>query len=178
MHGGLWRNPYMQKNSPNIPSHKQSISNRKSIMEHGYLLYVLDELISNLLSSLPLKISAFQLRCLRHQRVDHKRFPAWISGNPGSTWIIQIQYDVWQDRPTFRQSQRQYNSVLRIISDVGDSVRRVRGTAYGDQIAHLAWVPYIDLRLSPTWWRKHASKSSVIICSGNGFPPLRYRAIT
>ena len=28
------------------------------------------------------------MRCLRHQRVDHKRFPAWILGNPGSTWIM------------------------------------------------------------------------------------------
>ena len=42
-------------------------------------------------------------------------FPPESQGKPASTKNIQIQYDVWQDRPTFRQSQRQYESVLRTI---------------------------------------------------------------
>ena len=105
--------PYMQESFSNISSRKQSISNQRGMMKHGYLLYVHDEWVtSKFPAAQDIRLS---MRCLRHQRVDHKRFPAWISGNPGSTWIIKKKYDVWQDRPTFRQSQRQYDSVLRII---------------------------------------------------------------
>ena len=97
------------------------------------------------------------MRCLRHQRVDHKRFPAWILGNPGSTYIIPIQYDVWQDHPTFHQSRRQYNSVLRIIehnlvtSGIPLALYVERRTAMLNQVAHLVLVAYVDLRLPPTW---------------------------
>ena len=55
-------------------------------MKHGYLLYVHDE---SVIPKFPgCQDIRFSMRCLRHQRVDHKRFPAWISGNPGSTSII------------------------------------------------------------------------------------------
>ena len=56
------------------------------MMKHGYLLYVHDE---SVIPKFPgCQDIRFSMRCLRHQRVDHKRFPAWISGNPGSTSII------------------------------------------------------------------------------------------
>ena len=70
--------PYMQDSSSNISSRKQSISNQRGMMKHGYLLYVHDESVTP-------KFPASQdiclsMRCLRHQRADHKRSPAWISG--------------------------------------------------------------------------------------------------
>ena len=69
------------------------------MMKHANLLYVHDaSIIYKFPASQDIRIS---MRCLRHERVDHTRFPAWISRNPGSTWIIQIQYVVWQDPPTF-----------------------------------------------------------------------------
>ena len=104
---------YMEESSSNISSYKQPIWNQRGMMKYGYLLYVHDELVTSMFpASQYIRLS---MRCLPHQRVDHKRFPAWISVNSGSTWIIQKQFDVWHDHPTFRQSQRQYDSVLRII---------------------------------------------------------------
>ena len=46
------------------------------MMKYRYLLHVHDE-------SVTYKFPAYQ--DIRQQGVDHKRFPAWISGNPGST---------------------------------------------------------------------------------------------
>ena len=75
--------PNMQESSSNISLRKQSISNQKDVMKHGYLLYVHDEsVISKFPASQDIRLS---MRCLRHQLLDHKRFPAWISGNPGAT---------------------------------------------------------------------------------------------
>ena len=49
------------------------------MMKHGYLLNVHDESVtSKFPASQDIRLS---MRCLRYQRVDHKRFPAWISGN-------------------------------------------------------------------------------------------------
>ena len=70
---------YMQESSSNNSSRKQAISNEKGTMKHGYLLYIC---INKFPASQDIPIS---MRCLRHQRVDAKRFPTRISGNPGST---------------------------------------------------------------------------------------------
>ena len=67
---------YMQESSSNISSRKQSISNQKGMMKHGYLHHVHDKSVtSKFPASQDIRLS---MRCLRHQRVDHKRFPAWI----------------------------------------------------------------------------------------------------
>ena len=74
--------PYMQASSSNISSHKQSISNQKCMMKHGYFTYTTNQYLSKFPASQDIRLP---IRCLRQQRVDHKRFPAWMSGNPGST---------------------------------------------------------------------------------------------
>ena len=70
-----------------------------------------------------------------------------------------MQYDVWQDHPTIQQSQRQYNSVLRIIYHnlvtwgIPFALYVERRTAMLNQVAHLVLVAYVDPRLPPTWLR-------------------------
>ena len=105
--------PYMQESSSNISSRKQSISNQRGMMKHGYLLYVHDESVtSKFPAAQDIRLS---MRCLRHQRVDQNAFPPESRETPVQHELLKKKYDVWQDRPTFRQSQRQYDSVLRII---------------------------------------------------------------
>ena len=65
--------PYMQESSSNISSRKQWISNQRGMVKYGYLLNVHDESVTpKFPASQDIRLS---MRCLRHQRVDHKRFP-------------------------------------------------------------------------------------------------------
>ena len=59
--------------TPYISSSKQLISNQRGMMKHGHLLYAHDKSVtSKFPASQDIRLS---MRCLRYQRVDHKRFP-------------------------------------------------------------------------------------------------------
>ena len=98
-----------------------------------YFTYMTHQYIPTFLASQDIRIS---MRCLRHQRVDHTRFPAWISGKP--RFNISYSNTIWRmarspnispiTAPVWFSSTH----ILAWFSDVGDSVRPVRGTAYDD----------------------------------------------
>ena len=91
---------------------------RKGMMKHGYLLYVHGASVTCLVPCCLVpclsRYPPFNALCTP-STCRSQTFSRLNLGKPRSTYIIQIQYNVWKDRPTFRQSQRQYDSVLRII---------------------------------------------------------------
>ena len=81
--------PYMQESSSNISSCKQSISNQRCMMKHGYLLYVHDQSLtcrSQTLSRLNLGKPRFNInysktiwRLARSPHISPIAAPVWFS---------------------------------------------------------------------------------------------------
>ena len=134
MDGGT---PLLRESSSNIFSHRQLISIHKGMMKHGYLLYAL----SNLPSSLPLKISA--LRSLPLSRLNlniHYSNKIWRMER--SPTISQIAVPVW--------FSFEHNFLTQGIPFTVYVERRMTVL---NQVARLVWVPYVDLRPPQTCWR-------------------------
>ena len=65
------------------PRAKSQFQLRKVWWNTGtFFMYTMHQLLAKFLASQNTRLS---MRCLRHQRVDHKCFLVWISGNPGPT---------------------------------------------------------------------------------------------
>ena len=155
MHGRLWRNSIYARIF--IKHLAQPVNFKSERYDETRVLTLHTRQISNFLGSLLLKISAFQCAI----------YPINVSitnAFPPESWEIPVQhklfkYNMTYDKitPTFRQSQRQYNSVLRIIKhnlvtwDIPFALYVERRTAMLNQVAHRDWVAYVDLRLPSTW---------------------------
>ena len=145
--------PDMQESSSNISSRKQSISNQKRYDETR-VLTLRTRRISNLLSSLPIKISAFQCAVYAINVSLTNVFPPESRETP---------FNIYHSNTIWRVERSPYISPIAapvwlssthnlVTWGIPFALHEERRTTMLNEVAHLVWVPYVHLWLPPTWW--------------------------
>ena len=145
MHGRLWRNPIYARIFIKYLL-EQPVNFKSERYDETRVLTLRTRQISNHLSSMLLKISAFQCAVYAINVSITNAFPP-------ESWETLVQHKLFQYNMTYDKITPHFTN--RSASMILFALYVERRTAILNQVAHLVLVAYVDLRLLPTWTSVH-----------------------